>query len=260
MPDKYTEEDYKKAMELLRHIGTRKASKILGIPRSTLINWRRGQKPWQAKWTPKPTKELAYILGTLMGDAYLTRFKPNYQYDIRLAAKDRDFVDEFNRCLAVVLGRKPNKIIYDKRRGLWVARYGSKAFYQWFVSLDMDSLKRYVEHDEENVVFFLRGLFDSDGSITVNKERSLYKVKFSNTNLKLLHYVKMLLRNYFGIEALGPKIEKLRGGVSVKRSGEVITRRRDLYKIEIVGKHNVSTYLENIGFTIWRKQRYRSEI
>jgi len=41
-----------------------------------------------------------------MGDACLNKYVKNYQYDIRLAAKDRDFVEAFSRSLATVLGRK----------------------------------------------------------------------------------------------------------------------------------------------------------
>jgi len=51
--------DYAEAMELLKYMGTRKVSKLLGISRSTLINWNHGQIPWQAKWTPKPTKRIS---------------------------------------------------------------------------------------------------------------------------------------------------------------------------------------------------------
>jgi len=98
--------------------GTRKASKLLGIPRSTPINWKHGQKPWQAKWKPKPTKELAYIIGVLMGDAYITKYVKNSKYDIRLAAKNRDFIETFSRSLATGLDRNQNKVYFDKKRGL----------------------------------------------------------------------------------------------------------------------------------------------
>ncbi len=108
-------------MELLKHMGTRKASKLLGIPRSTLINWKHGQKPWQAKWTPKPTKELAYIIGVLMGDG--TAVKHGSHYELRLVVRDREFAEEFNKMVAKLLNRKENKIKYLCNKPRFIAGY-----------------------------------------------------------------------------------------------------------------------------------------
>ena len=252
---RYSTADYTEAMELLKHMGTRKASKLLGIPRSTLINWKHGQKPWQAKWTPKPTKELAYIIGVLMGDAYITQYIKNYQYDIRLAAKDRDFVELFNRYLAFVLGRNIHKIYFDRKRELWVVKYGSRAFYCWIRNLDFTSLKDYVEFNRKTVAFFLRGVFDSEGSVIRSGKAKIYKIKLTNTDLNLLEYVKHLLNKYFGIKVNGPYLERKAGQTSYKKDGEVIRRSKDTYRIEISGIDNVNKFIQEIGFSIVRKMK-----
>lgn len=48
----------------------------------------------------RPTEDLAYIVGVVMGDGYLDK------YDIRLETVDREFAEAFSRCLASQFGRR----------------------------------------------------------------------------------------------------------------------------------------------------------
>ena len=113
---KYSLEEYQKAMELLRRHGLRKVSKILGIPVSTLRDWRKGKhKPPLMRWTPKPCPELAYIIGCLLSDAWVYA-TDNGDYRICLETKDKDYAENFNRCMAKVLNKKPRRIYLRKKR------------------------------------------------------------------------------------------------------------------------------------------------
>jgi len=246
----YTREEYEEAMRLLRQgFGVMQVSKWLNIPLWTLYHWRKGeQKPYAAKWEPKPSPELAYVLGALLGDGSVGRAEHG-AYRIKLSAKDYEFVEQFSKCLATVLG-KPEKTPKPKRKGtMWYVKYYSKAFAEWYTSLrqsllqgNTDDLSKYVEHNVECVRAFLRGIFDAEGGHHYNKTYDIYSIRLYNTDLALLRYVQYLLSRYFSIPS------------HLYLSGQACNNRKPRYKIEIYRRPLVERFLEMVGFTITRKQ------
>jgi len=107
MRREYTYEEYNRAMKLLNMgIGIATVSRELGIPKSTLHYWRYNKhKPILARWTPEPSKELAYVLGVLLGDGYTVRGH-TYHYDIELLVKDYKFAEKFSKAMAKILDKK----------------------------------------------------------------------------------------------------------------------------------------------------------
>jgi intein-encoded DNA endonuclease-like protein len=101
----------------------------VGISKSHISYWLRGvHSPYNGRRIPslellKPSEELAYVIGVKVGDGYTYRVrsvrKGYNDVMIGLEARDREFVEEFGRCLAIVLGRKPIKSIYTNN----VAKY-----------------------------------------------------------------------------------------------------------------------------------------
>ena len=134
----YTPEDYNKVMKLLNEgKSLNEISKITGIPKSTLSYWKRGiRKPPRAQWKPRPCPELAYVIGCLLSDGYSYERKEEQHYENTLYATDLEYVKHFSRCMAIILGRKENKIQYRERpkRGEkgWIVQYGSAAFHYWW--------------------------------------------------------------------------------------------------------------------------------
>jgi intein-encoded DNA endonuclease-like protein len=116
--------------------------------------------------------------------------------------------------------------------------------------VDLDRLKKYIEHCERCMAAFLRGFADSEGC--VNKEGYII---ISNTDYELLTYVKDLLKR-LGIESTGPWPERLQGKTfydpkTMKRYTH--TKRMNTISTSESGS-NINFY-KNIGFTIRRKQR-----
>ena len=159
--------------------------------------WTRGlHSPLNGIYVPsieflKPSTELAYVIGVVLGDRYIDKkkrvVKGYNRIRIGLDVKDKDFADEFARCLGKVLGRSPKKprIRYQKR---YVVEVASKTLYQLLKKpVDLDRLRQYVEHSEECMAAFLRGFFDSEGSVN---ERGY--ISISNTDIGLLMYIKDL--------------------------------------------------------------------
>jgi hypothetical protein len=93
-------------------------------------------------------------------------------------------------CLGKALRRGPPKPIPKKGRKLEVSAR-SKTLYQLLQKpIDIERLGRFIEHCEDCKRSFLRGFFDSEGS--VNKGNGV--ITCFNTNTRLLKYVQRLLR------------------------------------------------------------------
>jgi len=241
----YSLDEYEEAVRLANRIGIRKAARLLSIPASTLHTWVRGlRKPPVARWQPAPARELAYILGVLLGDGYV-REKKNAKYVIMLTVKDYELADEFSRCLASVLNKKPRKP-RRLRSGYWRVEYYSKSFYCWYKTLLEDlsgNLRKYIEEcgDKECIRAFLRGIFDAEGSHIYYRHR-YESIRLVNSSIVLLRYVQHLLSHYFSIP-----------------SRIYYTSRDKCYVLAINRQHFVQKFLSAIGFTIQRKQ-YRKQL
>ena len=148
--------------------------------------------PYNGIYIPsaKPSRELAYVIGVVAGDGYVHRLsKPRKSYNpmyIGLNVKDREFAEEFSRCLSAVLKRDPPKPKWSIRR--FIVELQCKVLYELLKKpLDIERLRCFVEYSAECKSAFLRGFFDSEGSIDKTGKILVY-----NTDLKLLRYVKLL--------------------------------------------------------------------
>jgi len=229
------------------------------LSKSHVSYWTRGlHSPLNGRYVPsieflKPSTELAYVIGVVLGDGYIDKkkrvVKGYNRIRIGLDVKDKDFADEFARCLGKVLGRSPKKprIRYQKR---YVVEVASKTLYQLLKKpVDLDRLRQYVEHSEECMVAFLRGFFDSEGYVN---ERGY--ISIANTDLVLLTYIKDLLER-LGIASTGPKLGHPQGRLIFDSLKEKIyTTNKDCYCLRIRAGSNL-TFYRKVGFTIQRKRR-----
>jgi DNA endonuclease len=98
------------------------------LTKSIISNWTRGKSsPLRAghNFTPKPTPELAYVIGVEAGDAFLNVKPKTYQYRIRLRAVDREFVEAFNQAVSRVLGCPPHRLWKGKTESEIQVEFGS---------------------------------------------------------------------------------------------------------------------------------------
>jgi intein-encoded DNA endonuclease-like protein len=229
------------------------------ISESSISEWLRGiHNPYNGRLIPslellKPSEELAYVIGAKVGDGYVgkkSRVRKGYNpVWIGLKARDREFVEEFARCLAKVLGRKQIRPRFRDDVRKYVVEVGSKTLYELLRKLvDLDRLKKYIEHCERCVAAFLRGFADSEGCADKNGNITIY-----NTDQRLLTYIMDLLRR-FNIESTGPIIHVRRGTIiNYPRTGKKYSRNKDCHRLHIRASSNINFY-RYVGFTITRKQ------
>jgi intein-encoded DNA endonuclease-like protein len=229
------------------------------ISKSSISEWLRGMhSPYNGRRIPslellEPSEELAYVIGVKVGDGYTYRVRSvrkgyNYVW-IGLKARDREFVEGFGRCLAKVLGSRQIRPRYVKSSGRYVVEAESKTLYELLRKpVNLDRLRRYIEHCERCVSAFLRGFAYSEGN--VDKSGYIY---IYNTDLRLLTYIMDLLRR-FNIESTGPRISVQRRTVFYgPRAGKKYAHKKNVRTIYIRASSNINFYRYAV-FTITKKQ------
>ena len=228
------------------------------LSKSIISYWTRGiHSPYNGRRVPslemlEPSEDLAYVIGVLCGDGSAwekSRMHKGYRrVVIYLKAKDREFVEEFAIRIGRLLNRPPPKVRV-KSTGYYYVEVKSRTLYELLKRpIDIGKIRKYVEHCERCMAMFLRGLFDSEGSVSEDGY-----ITVANTNYDLLLYVQELLKG-FDIETSGPW-PTTRQGTSLcdPRSGKVYTRKKDCFKLRILASSNADFY-RIVGFTILRKR------
>jgi intein-encoded DNA endonuclease-like protein len=229
------------------------------ISKAIISQWVRGlHSPYNGRRIPsiemlEPSEDLAYIVGVGLGDGtvYVKRGIRDafMRHNLYLKAKDKEFVEEFAIRVGRVLNRPPPKVRFKRSTGYYYVEVESKTLYELLKKpIDIEKIRKYVEHCERCMAMFLRGFFDSEGSVNKNGY-----VTAINTNYELMLYVQELLKR-LGIETTGPWPSRRQGTpLYDPRSGKVYTRKKDCYRIYVRAEGNADFY-RIVGFTILRKR------
>ena len=215
------------------------------LRKSHLHDWIQGKhRPLGSvhQFSNEPSQELAYLIGVAKGDAALDVQKWNYR--IRLRVIDRDFTQEFDRCVCRVLGCRPHSIMWIDSRSQWSIEVCSLLLYK-FLRQPLSKLETAIEHCQSCVSAFLRGFFDSEGSIS---GRTL---NISNTRLVNLSYCKRLLKS-LGLSVTGPHMGR-KGGRLVVIKGRLYRANRNQYNLR-VRTRSLLDFRNLVGFSIKRKR------
>lgn len=196
----------------------------------------------------KLSNDLAYVLGVVAGDGCASYSKNNHgtKGTISLGVTDKDFAETFK--------------IYLERWSSYTSKlqkYGNK-YYVTFNSVDATKfvknfdLKAILRADKKVQIYFIRGLFDSEGGVigkNLTKGRYAKRwIHFSNSDKEIIYLVSTLL-SIFGISY------KLKSRV---HSG--FGSKKLQYEIIIYGLKNIFKYYKQVGFNIHRKQNKLIEV
>jgi intein-encoded DNA endonuclease-like protein len=195
-------------------------------------------RPFDA--TPQP--ELAYVIGVIMGDASMS-VNRHQNYMIKLRVTDKEFAEEFSRCLSVILGRDPPKVKWHEKTHAWHTQLSSLLL-QGFLRHSILELEPTTRHCEDCKGAFLRGFFDSEGSVSESG------LTVSNGDFEKLALVSKVLLS-LGIESTGPHLIREGGGLVVIK-GKFYRRNKNAY-YRCIRKKSWSLFEQAIGFEINRK-------
>nr|WP_240910668.1 LAGLIDADG family homing endonuclease [Thermococcus sp. MV11] len=223
----------------------------VSVSKATVLRWCKGthntfNKTKRVNLEPSP--ELAYIVGAYLGDASVSE-TGNYQYRIRLKVMDRDFAQNFERALKA-MGANP-RTGFERNRGRanrWWVEVTNKELFM-FLKGPKDRLFEVARAYPKE---FLRGFFDSEGSVYVDtKDPRKAAVVADNYDRDILEFCKGQLE-ILGIHSTIYLAKKK--GTKVLIRGQEYQYNNDLYRISIHRRASVARFAEEIGFSISRKQ------
>lgn len=133
-----------------------------------------------------PSPDLAYVVGAILGDGWITRGKGNKKFWLCQAESKAKFAEEFAEAVRRI-GLKPYLIKVAKRGKekedqIWVGGCSMK-FVEWLSKLTSQVLERMFT-EREQILAFLRGFYESEGYVD---NRGI--VLICNTNKELMDLI-----------------------------------------------------------------------
>lgn len=204
----------------------------------------------------------AYLMGYVIGDGWLSA--SDNSVNVKLPRFDRGsrIEDEFNKLGGKLYedtnSGRSDEVIMDK------LYYCDKSFREKLESYGMSScgaLNKKVplvllEADKESVVEFLRGLFDSDGCVSLKTgNTNSVNISFTSSSIELCRGVQVLLLN-LGIRS---RIQVVNHERDTEFQGRVI-HCNESYSVVIQGKESIEKFKSEVGFSLARKQEYLDKL
>jgi intein-encoded DNA endonuclease-like protein len=125
------------------------------------------------RFDAKPCPELSYVIGVALSDGNVNTYE--YDSQIMLSVTDRDFAEEFSRCLARVLGRRTAyKVRWSEKRERWIVQGCSVLLYSFLCS-NLSHLGRWIEHCDKCKSVFLRAFYDPKTGKTYFRKNDCFR-------------------------------------------------------------------------------------
>lgn len=223
----------------------------LHVPKGTVQNWILGihnpSRRLHRYFEPTPSPELSYLIGAVLGDGYTT--EDQGRGIVGFTNKDVDLLKHFLSCVSQVLGvPSAGRITSGTPYGTRKATVGSTLL-TLFLRNPLHQLAPFIERHPGP---FISGFFDAEGSCatTISRGRLVVGLNASNTDLRMLQYIRTLLRNRFQIQ----------GSITVGRRpcrtsihGKEVQFKNTVFRLGIRRHADVETFAARIGFASERK-------
>ena len=198
----------------------------------------------------------AYLVGMLIGDGTYT-----YESSCRLCSIDPStwkYIEENN--LGVInncSGTDVNKYTTEYRtyriiNGMQLMKDLGIAYQSGTNKTFPKNLGKY---NKDSICKMIAGLYDTDGSISVNEEKGTYKITFYQSNLNLLYDLRDQLHK-LGIFST---IYTRKASVNKLANGKIINSNQS-YRLEITDMYSANNFYKNIPLNIDYKKEHLERI
>ncbi len=168
--------------------------RILGLSRPDKYNYN------QDFFENILSEEQAYWLGFFYADGYIVHYNRNWECSIELQVGDFGHLKKLNKsvCGNVKPGIRHKKRDYnDKEYDLAFIRFYSKKMFNDLKEhgcIERKSDKIQMPNLSKELMWpFLRGFFDGDGCLVLNKDRNALKCDFCSSSIVMLNQIKEFL-------------------------------------------------------------------
>jgi hypothetical protein len=245
------------AFELLQKLREDKVSRYeivnrihdkFGISIGTMYEWYRGKYvPYGRKgkliWTPK----LFYVLGALLGDGCIYKWRVTRNYVILVG--DKLFTTKYSDMLEPCISKKDKPYII-RSKNVWFVRSNNFELYSFFKKAreNLDYLEGLLmQSNRHSKLLFVEGFFDAEGCVKIIKEKIRRTPKIcldiTNTNLRFLEIISKLLKEQLNIEA--------RFSIQTYKN----KKKKTTYHLRIYKKEYIKQFLKNVDTTKLKKEK-----
>lgn len=206
------------------HTSVRKISET--IKRRKIYNFAEWHKRMlcQGKFLSAPrklkkTKELAELIGVILGDGNIHKFPRTECLTIVSNAKNRGFIKHYSTLVEKIFKKEPSlsKLYKGAIRIKLYQKYISKSLkIPTGARKDLElPAPAWILNNNDFLIGYLRGLYEAEGSFCVHKPTSTHKLLFCNKNKSLRYNV------FEGMKKLGLHPHTTRYNVQISRKEEV---------------------------------------
>ena len=198
----------------------------------------------------------AYLVGMLIGDGTYT-----YENSCRLCSVDPStwkYIEENN--LGVInncSGTDPNKYNTEYRtyriiNGMQLMKDLGIAYQS---GTNKTLPKNLGKYNKDSICKMIAGLYDTDGSISVNEEKGTYKITFYQSNLNLLYDLRDQLHK-LGIFST---VYTRKASINKLANGKIINSNQS-YRLEITDMYSADNFYKKIPLNIDYKKEHLERI
>lgn len=199
-------------------------------------------------------KNLAEIVGILIGDGYI--YRKNRKYQIGFCGNPKTDIELFEKLKELIFKVWNKKVNFKVRAGGLRLVFNSKEICNFLIDdlriphgegkCEKVLIPEIIARDWNLSKYTIRGIMDTDGTIFVSKKPGVDKyptMEITTTSAKLAEQLRnILIGQDFRVGNIRKSLSKLSARIA--------------YRVPLYGKENVKKWLDKIGFSNeYKKQR-----
>ena len=164
--------------------------------------WRDGMKAEgkiKSEYLPlEKNGDLAELIGVVLGDGHICVYPRCEELRLVSNSNSQGFVERYAKIMETVFKKKPSIIKSNQSNSIKIG------FYEKLISKRLGiptgarkdlkiAVPRWIANNRKNVVRYLRGLYEAEGSFCVHEPTYTHKFLFANKNESMLNNVYSLM-------------------------------------------------------------------
>ncbi len=177
--------------------------------------------------------DLAEYVGVVLGDGNISSFPRCERIIISCNSNNSGFVERYAKLTKKLFGKNPAVSKVKDKNNIRISLYEKKISARLGIPAGNRKainyrVPKWISENRANVIRFLKGLFEAEGSLSIHLPTCTYNFQFCNKNKSLLNAVEHGLKNLGFHPEIGKVYIRLRKRAEVEKFREMITFR--MYK------------------------------